>query len=188
MVLTQRIVTEGISMSSFLFADGSRALTRGEYVGFWLPFILLAGWMARLLYKTQVMLNKNLKLQGARDVLHEIADDEVRTLRTWVLDEMATGSTLANPTDHSKARRVAVSLDRIGYLVRHQLVDEVDLYEWQSDEIQALWRKLKPVVYDVRTRSRPHYCRYFEYLGDEWLSKMTRIQRESTKHGFKSLV
>lgn len=35
------------------------------------------------------MLMRNLKLRRTREVLREIAEDEVRTVRTWVLDGMA---------------------------------------------------------------------------------------------------
>ena len=56
--------------------------------------------------------------------------------------------------------RVAVALDRVGYMVKQGLIPDDALFEWQQDEIQQLWEKLQPIVkYVQKTRNRPHYCK-----------------------------
>lgn len=117
------------------------------------------------------------KLQATRVLLDEIANEEVRKARSWVLDELPTPDVLdlnkLSMDDHWKARRVAVALDRVGYMVKQGLVPEDALFEWQQDEIEQLWYKLKPIVKEIQqTRNRPHYCAHFEYLATEWFQRM----------------
>lgn len=112
------------------------------------------------------------KLQAARELLNEIGSEEIRVLRSWVLDEMPLPGALT-ADQHWKAQRVAVSLDRVGYMVRQRLIPEDALFEWQRDEIKQLWPKLEPIVENMRTtRNRPHYCVHFQYLATEWLPRM----------------
>lgn len=114
------------------------------------------------------------RLQATRDLLDEIGGEEIRALRSWVLNEMPPLDALT-ADQHWKARRVAVSFDRIGFMVKQRLIPEDALFEWQRDEIKQLWPKLKPVVEDMRnTRNRPHYCVHFQYLATEWLPRMER--------------
>ena len=103
----------------------------------------------------------------------------MRTLRSWVLDEMpAPNVRELDKTEHRKARRVAVSLDRVGYMVKQRLIPDDALFEWQQDEIQLLWRKLEPIVKNVRiTRNRPNYCKHFEYLMKQWLPRMKKRKK-----------
>ncbi len=114
------------------------------------------------------------KLQAIRALLDEIANEEVRKARSWVLNEFdVLDLNELSADEHWKGRRVAVALDRVGYMVKQGLVPEDALFEWQQDEIEQLWRKLEPIVKEIRqTRNLPHYCTHFEYLATEWFQRM----------------
>ena len=105
-----------------------RGLTATQYMFFWGILLMFVFLTLIAFIRTLRLLNRNIKLQAARDLLSEIGDEEVRRLRSWVLDEMNLLAPSHNEEDYKKARRVAVSLDRVGYMVRHRLVDEVEFF------------------------------------------------------------
>mgnify|MGYP001061516838 CR=1 FL=1 len=116
--------------------------------------------------------SKARKLQVVRELINEIGSEEIRTLRHWVLYDMPAFDALT-AEQLWKARKVAVALDRVGYMVKQRLIPEDALFEWQRDEINQLWTKLEPLVEEMQTkRSRPNYCKHFTYLATEWFPRM----------------
>ena len=150
----------------------------GDWAAFFqiLQFVIVV--LALLYAKGQVdEAGRARKLQATRELLNEIGNEEVRELRTWVLDEMPTSGALSNE-EHKKARRVAVAYDRVGYMVEQRLVPDDALFKFQQDEIEQLWLKLKPVVEQVRTRpNRQHYCTHLEYLATQWFPRIGKKYR-----------
>lgn len=115
------------------------------------------------------------KLQATKAVLDEIGNDDVRRARSWVLDKLPGPGQLdiskLSEGDRWTALRVAVALDRVGYMVRQGLIPKDALFNWQRDEIEQLWTKLRPIVMDVRGK-RPHYCAQFQWLAEVWFRDM----------------
>jgi len=118
--------------------------------------------------------SKARELQATREILSEIGGEDIRSARSWVLKENEMDDP-ANLTEEQrkKAKKVAVSLDRVAYMVRQGLVPEYPLFVWQRDEIVELWGKLKPVVAAEWGR-RPNYCLQFKWLAEEWLPEMQK--------------
>ena len=115
-------------------------------------------------------------LQAARELFNELGSDPVREARRVVLETIGDGASIDALTDEQiqDAKRVAVALDRVGYMVSQKLVPDHPFFVWQRDEIEKLWIKLKPIVTHVRgdASGRPHYCEHFELLATRWFLEM----------------
>ena len=126
----------------------------------------------------EVMRSRNLN--ATKQMLDEIGNPTLRKARAYVLDHLELPDDLSSvrEEDLDLIRSVAVAYDRVGYLVRQDLIPQKALFDFQRDEIEQLWEKIGPVVEQFRkNRGRPNYCKRFEYLALEWLPEMKR------KHG-----
>ena len=144
--------------------------------------------------------SKIRRLQATRDLIGEIGNEEVRRARRWVLEteklSMASRHSFEDlqgearqtelkrvhegldEQERGQAFRVAVALDRVGFLVSQGLIPEDALFEWQQDEIVQIWQKLKLLVFYVREIGRrPHYCEKLGYLAEEWFPRRTIVGR-----------
>jgi hypothetical protein len=90
---------------------------------------------------------KARKLQATREIINELGSEDVRKDRWWVLREMYPDDpTKLNRYERRRAGRVAVAYDRVGFMVKQDLVDEHALFDFQQDEIKMLWEKLEPII------------------------------------------
>ncbi len=123
------------------------------------------------------------RLQATRAILDEIGNEKIRQARQWVLDKMPEPHALDLSSlpeeDRWRALSVAVALDRVAYMVRQGLIPEDPLFNWQQDEIELLWKKLKPIVVQMQQK-RPHYCAHFKWLAKTWLQDMERKTLEDS--------
>lgn len=123
--------------------------------------------------------SRGRKLQATRELINEIGNEEIRADRFWVLRKMPEACGLTS-REVWRARRVAVAYDRVGYMVRQKLIPEDILYDWQKDEIEQLWKKLKPIIDDER-KFRSHHCQHFQYLAEVWFKDMGKKHEEKPK-------
>jgi hypothetical protein len=120
---------------------------------------------------------------NATEVLFElIGNEQVRRIRSWVLDELPNQIPLnISAHERNKIRRLAVVYDRVGYLISQRLLPERPLFDFHADEIGILWYKLSPLIQSIReetmqmegntVRKRPNYCQHFEELATTWLPR-----------------
>ncbi len=127
----------------------------------------------------EVMRSRNL--DATKQLLNEIGAPDLRMARTYVLDRSEPISRdLSNVSKEELdiIRSVAVAYDRVGYMIKQDLIPEKALFDFQREEIEQLWQKIEPVIlYFQQDRGRPNYCRHFKDLATEWLPEMKR------KHG-----
>ena len=118
------------------------------------------------------------KLQATKAILDEIGNPMVRRARWWVLNQMPDDVENVDgiaEKDRRKPPAVAVSLDRVGFMVEEGVIPDRALFRWQRDEIPRLWAKLEPIVNSIREgQGRPNYCIHFERLATEWFDRMKR--------------
>jgi len=120
---------------------------------------------------------RSRKLTATRELLDEVGSDKVREYRRLVLSDI-----FVIPEDPSAmgqklwqaATGVAVAYDRVGYMVKQRLIPEKELYEFQRDEIELVWDRVKRLIEYVQVLPncpRKHYCKDFKWLAEEWLPK-----------------
>jgi hypothetical protein len=135
----------------------------------------LFGRIADSLESISTELRELRKIEVTRLLLNEIGSDTVRQARFEVIYEMdltAVAPKDIAEKDRKKALLVAVSFDRVGYLIVNQLIPEdLSVYELQKDEISVCWEKLKPLVISIRDGPPPraNYCHHFQQLATDWL-------------------
>ncbi len=126
------------------------------------------------------------KLNAMAVAIAEIGSPKLRKLRMRVIHGQQQDVKEASDVkgkELDRIRRVAVAYDRVGLMVRLNLLPDRALYEFQSDEIQRLWVAMEPVIRHYRVfRDRPHYVQHFEWLAKKWYPKMShRRQRRLAK-------
>lgn len=120
---------------------------------------------------------KSRRLAATNAILDVIGDEDLRDLRWWLLHECSSESGGLSAEDRKKVRRLAVAYDRVAYMMMQKLIPEDPLYHWQKDEIEGIWAKAKNTIMETRTHNRPHYCRHFQYLAEEWIPSMSGHSR-----------
>lgn len=117
---------------------------------------------------------KSRKLDATNILIDQIGNDEIRSIRSWFLHSNIDMDKL-NDDEVQKIRKLAVSYDRIGFMIKEKYLPEKALFLWQKDEIAAIWDKSNSLIYKMRTENnRGNYCIHFEYLANEWLKKMQK--------------
>ena len=76
---------------------------------------------------------------------------------------------VTNETLESVARDLAVTYDRVGFILSHYPAMEVEILEWNGTTIDDMWKTLKPLIkYKWRVPPfDPHYASNFELLGEK---------------------
>ena len=113
--------------------------------------------------------NRSRELQATLELFKMIGDEEIRELRRAIMTETDPDRLMREYADSGSfadaARKLAVRYDRICYLTRNKLLPESALFEFQRDEIIALWERLSPLIMEVRrSEQRPGYCSDFELI------------------------
>jgi hypothetical protein len=63
------------------------------------------------------------------------------------------------------ARYVAVSYDKLGFILKHDEDLERRVLEWHGEDIEEMWTMLAPLVYHKWRQRNPRYAIEFERLG-----------------------
>ncbi len=102
------------------------------------------------------------KLAATQVLFNELGAQDVRELRSWVLERVDWPQISdSNEEDLRRIRRLSVAYDRVGYMIQEGLLPDRALFEFQQDEIEELWKRVEPSIDLVRRNNRPHYCRHF---------------------------
>ena len=137
-------------------------LQRGSEAAQILIFIVLA--FALVFARRQAREQEHYRLlRGITIAISELGDAEIRSLRSWVLNEMPdnTNQDPKSPEFH-KACRLAVAYDRVCFLALVGAIPGEKLLEFH-EEFRPLWDKLWPVIETVRKQpARKRYCNRFE--------------------------
>ena len=124
---------------------------------------------------------RSRNLDAVRQLLDQIGTPDLRRARTDIFDRsepIARDLSNVSKEELATIRSVAVAYDRVGYMIKQDLIPEKALFDSQRDEIGQLWQKIEPVIQHFRQdRGRPNYCKHFEDLAIKWLPEMKR------KHG-----
>ena len=63
-------------------------------------------------------------------------------------------------------------------MVAQKLAPEEQLYAFQKNEIETLWKICQPFLERIREEeNRPQYCHHFQYLHDTWLPLMSKKEK-----------
>jgi hypothetical protein len=140
---------------------------------FLLLFATIAATVALFYAKNQAReASRARELAAARVLFDEIGTDEIRRIRTWVLEEVKEDSIplTIGPEQKGDIRRLAVAYDRVAYMIKFDLLPEKALFYFQRDDISQIWIKIEPIINEVRQR-RPHYYDFFKCLAEKWLPR-----------------
>ena len=113
------------------------------------------------------------ELTAVQVLFDEIGTPEIRKLRSWALDSGSKTISVDNKDDVGKIRELAVAYDRVGLMIRHNLLPDDILFEFQEIEIEALWKMAKEIIPKIRKQ----YCNHFKFLAETWLPRMRKKNR-----------
>jgi len=119
--------------------------------------------------------SKSRHLDATRLLLEQIGPDDVREIRSWLLDESPDLTTPDKEKDR-KVRRLVVAYDRVGLMVMQGLLLDRALFGFQHEEIDTIWKKSLPVIKRAREK-RPNYANNFQDLALKWLPKARQEDR-----------
>jgi hypothetical protein len=116
-------------------------------------------------------------LNATSMLLEEIARTDLRMSRHAVIHDLKKTSNVAamNKEDRELITFVASTYDRIGYLIRQNLLPAKPLFDFHGEDIELLRDKIWPVVKYYREEAepkRPNYCNSFRWLATVWLPSM----------------
>ena len=120
---------------------------------------------------------KSRTLNATSMLLEEMAKADLRMSRHVVIYDLKKPSNVAamNKEDRELMTSVALTYDRIGYLIRQNLLPAKPLFDFHGEDIELLWEKIWPVVKYYREEAepkRPNYCNSFKWLATVWLPTM----------------
>ena len=115
------------------------------------------------------------KLQSLREILNEIGTDDIRDARNWILSNIPPNKELTKKRltkeNEKKVHDLSVAYDRVGLMLKLGLIPEKEFFEFQGNDIEELWNRLKTTIYKSRS-VRPQHCKNFEYMATIWIEKM----------------
>jgi hypothetical protein len=123
-------------------------------------------------------LRRATQLDGTLAVFDELFSPDFLAAYRFVLtdyDELRTDARFyaealerAPDTEKHKERQVLRHMERIGTLVRNELLDAEVMIDFAEDMVRQTWRKLKPLALEQRQiLGDPHMWENFEFLADE---------------------
>jgi hypothetical protein len=123
-------------------------------------------------------LRRATQLDGTLAVFDELFSAEFLVAYRFVLtdfeahikDERFHAEALerAPDTEKHKERQVLRHMERIGTLVRNDLLDAEVMIDFADDMVQQTWKRLKPLALEQRELlGDPHMWENFEFLADE---------------------
>lgn len=105
------------------------------------------------------------RLEATRNFLDLVGEAEVRRVRRWLLTAPAYDPHNLTEEQRADVLRLAVAYDRVGLMLRHDLLDHELVLEWQGIEIVRLWDMVFPVIAVERAvPGREKYVVHFDAL------------------------
>jgi hypothetical protein len=117
--------------------------------------------------------DRNRRLVAMVELFRLIGDEDMRVLRSWLLHDMPLAGSIID-VDRGlvldegaleRIRKLSVTYDRVGYMIAEGVLPLTSLLDFQRDEIERLWHRVRPFVEFIREKQhRPNYCKHFEHL------------------------
>lgn len=127
--------------------------------------------------KQVVEATRSRTLNATSMLLEEIARTDLRMSRHVIIHDLKKTSNIAamNKEDRELMTFVASTYDRIGYLIRQNLLPAKPLFDFHGEDIELLWEKISLVIkyyWEEAEPKRPNYCNSFKWLATVWLPSM----------------